>query len=103
LNAIDAMPGGGKLTVAAKLEDSGATKPAVVITVADTGFGIAADDLPKVFKPFYTANKRRGLGLGLPICERIINNHGGRIHVQSQRGEGTTFQISLPLEHNRRD
>jgi two-component system, sporulation sensor kinase E len=98
LNAIDAMPDGGTLTVAAKpvLATTGAPQE-VVISICDTGFGIAAEHLPKIFLPFFTAKKRRGLGLGLPICERIIKNHGGRIKVESQPGQGTTFEIYLPV------
>jgi two-component system NtrC family sensor kinase len=98
LNAIDAMPEGGKLIVEAELAQSGDTAPMVVITVADTGFGIAETDLPKIFQPFFTAKKRRGMGLGLPICQRIINNHGGKIVVESVPGAGSTFKIYLPSE-----
>ena len=99
LNAIDAMPNGGQLTVAARLtEDAGA--PEIVITVSDTGFGIEASALDKIFQPFYTAKKRRGLGLGLPTCERIVKNHGGNITVESHPGNGTSFAIHLPLPQN---
>jgi len=95
LNAIDAMPGGGRIVVAADAEGA---PPALVLSVADSGIGIEKDFLSKIFQPFYTAKKRRGLGLGLPICERIVDNHGGRIEVKSRPGEGTTFTVYLPLE-----
>jgi two-component system, NtrC family, sensor kinase len=100
LNAIDAMPEGGKLIVEAGMERTDGMPPMVVITVADTGFGIAATDLAKIFQPFFTAKKKRGMGLGLPICQRIVKNHDGRIEVESQSGRGTSFKIHLPLEHN---
>jgi PAS domain S-box-containing protein len=97
-NAIDAMPEGGMLTVSAKLSRSAPGGPQeVAITVSDTGFGIPPEDLPKIFQPFFTARKKSGLGLGLPICDRIIKNHGGRIKVESQPGQGTTFEIYLPV------
>ena len=98
LNAIDAMPEGGKLIVEAKIAPSDGMAPVAVITVADTGFGIAESDLPKIFQPFFTAKKRRGMGLGLPICQRIVKNHGGRIEVDSESGKGTIFKIHLPSE-----
>ena len=99
-NAIDAMPEGGILTVGAKLSLGAPGGPQeVAITVSDTGFGIPPEDLPKIFQPFFTARKKSGLGLGLPICDRIIKNHGGRIKVESQPGRGTTFEIYLPVAH----
>jgi PAS domain S-box-containing protein len=100
LNAIDAMPEGGQLIVEAAIAQSPDTAPVVVITVADTGFGIAETDLAKIFQPFFTAKKRRGIGLGLPICHRIVKNHGGRIEVESQPGTGSTFKIYLPSEQS---
>jgi two-component system, chemotaxis family, CheB/CheR fusion protein len=101
LNAIDAMPDGGTLTVRASegLESVGNEKQnMVIISVTDTGFGIEPENVPKIFHPFFTAKKKTGLGLGLPICERIVKNHGGKIEFESQPGTGTTFKIYLPLK-----
>ncbi|HEV8344776.1 MAG TPA: MEDS domain-containing protein [Candidatus Binatia bacterium] len=106
LNAIDAMPEGGKLTVGAALtpsvegegkRDGDGKVKGVTIWVTDTGFGIQETDLPRIFQPFFTAKKKRGLGLGLPVCDRIVKNHGGRIEVESRPEQGTTFKIYLPL------
>ena len=93
LNAVDAMPKGGTLSVGAARQAS----DGMLITVTDTGIGIDADLLPRIFQPFFTSKKRRGLGLGLPICDRIVKAHGGKISVKSRPGEGTTFEIYLPL------
>ena len=98
LNAVDAMPPGGKLTVGAKmLPHSNGNQPLLVMSIADTGFGIEEENQGKIFLPFFTAKKTKGLGLGLPICERIIKNHGGKIEFSSVAGQGTTFRIYLPL------
>jgi len=94
LNALDAMPKGGTLTIGASIDSSNQ----LTMTVADTGIGIDADLLPRIFQPFFTSKKRRGLGLGLPICARIVKSHGGRIEVDSEPGRGTIFKIHLPVE-----
>ena len=91
------MPEGGELRVEAKIAKSDDAAPVMLIIVADTGIGIEEMDLERIFQPFFTAKKSRGMGLGLPICQRIIKNHGGRIEVRSQPGEGTTFNIYIPL------
>jgi two-component system NtrC family sensor kinase len=87
------MPKGGILTVAARQDRANG----LTITVADTGIGIEPDVLPRIFQPFFTSKKRRGLGLGLPICDRIVKAHGGRIQVESVPGKGTTFTLRLPI------
>src|SRR6266511_3091096 len=96
LNAVDAMPTGGKLTVGAVRDSTNR----ITITVSDTGYGIDAETARKIFQPFFTAKKRRGLGLGLSICDRIVKAHGGKITLQSKPGEGTTFAVRLPLDSN---
>jgi PAS domain S-box-containing protein len=93
LNALDAMPQGGQLRMAASLD----SPEWLSLVVSDTGFGIDDDARGKIFKPFFTAKKRKGLGLGLPISERIVKAHGGSILVESTPNRGTTFQVRLPV------
>jgi signal transduction histidine kinase len=89
-NALDAMPDGGELWIAAERVDDG-----ILLTIRDTGHGIPTDRLALIFEPFYTT-KGEGTGLGLSITHTIITSHGGRIEVQSQEGEGTEFKVYLP-------
>jgi PAS domain S-box-containing protein len=103
LNAIDAMLDGGTLRVNVEMKPGDGTCSMMTIKVVDTGFGIEEKDLPKIFQPFFSAKKKRGWGLGLPICERIVRNHGGKIEVQSRPGQGTSFTIHLPLDQRRVD
>ncbi len=91
MNAIDAMPDGGVLTIGAVQADSN-----VKITVKDTGAGIPADKLNHIFTPFYTS-KKNGTGLGLSIVKEITDLHHGTVEVQSTLGQGTQFSIQLPL------
>jgi signal transduction histidine kinase len=93
LNAIQAMPGGGKLTLRTSFSDGW-----FKIEVRDTGYGISKDNMPKLFTPFFTTKHEiKGVGLGLAVSYGIIQRHLGRIEVQSQEGEGTTFTLHLPV------
>lgn len=94
-NAVDAMPEGGVLTVCvhAQSESGG-----VVIEFADTGRGISDVDLKKVWKPFFTSKAEgKGAGLGLSICSRIVEEHGGTIALESEVGKGTCVRLALPV------
>lgn len=68
----------------------------LVFTVADTGVGISPDALKRIFQPFFTT-KAHGIGLGLPITRRLIEDHGGTLSVESQLGKGTIMTVCLPL------
>jgi len=92
INALQAMPDGGRLNVTSRVSSAGE----VEIAIADTGAGIAPEDLPKLFDPYFTT-KVRGFGLGLTIVERIIQEHGGTVEVASELGSGATFTIKLPV------
>jgi PAS domain S-box-containing protein len=91
-NAIDAMPEGGKLSIS-----SMNTQQEVSISVRDTGFGIPQDMMEKIWTPLYMTTAK-GIGLGLPICRRIVEAHGGSISVESTVGKGTTFTLKLPIQ-----
>ncbi|HBA87513.1 MAG TPA: histidine kinase [Geobacter sp.] len=90
-NALEALPDGGRISVATELRGEEA-----VITVSDDGPGIAAEDIPLIFEPFFT-RKGAGTGLGLSISQRVVEEHQGKIRVQSRPGEGTRFTIELPI------
>ena len=96
LNGVDSMEEGGVLTVSTRSNPVRADE--VVIEIADTGHGIPAADLPKIFEPFYTTKPPgRGTGLGLSICYGIVEQHVGRIEVDSEPGLGTSFRLYLPV------
>jgi len=95
LNAIQAMPEGGRLILRTSADDS-----QFKIEVQDTGCGISLENMRKLFTPFFTTKgKGKGVGLGLAVAYGIIQRHHGRIEVQSKEGKGTTFTIYLPLHH----
>jgi two-component system cell cycle sensor histidine kinase/response regulator CckA len=96
LNARDAMPTGGVLRVSTAARAS-TTGDQAVVRVADTGTGIPADSLPRIFDPFYTTKDAgKGTGLGLATAFGIVAQHGGRIDVSSRVGSGTAFEVVLP-------
>lgn len=90
INAVQAMPHGGKLNVTLYPDDSH-----LRIEFADNGPGIAAENLAQIFEPYYST-KETGIGLGLPLTKKIIEEHGGQITVASELGKGTTFTVTLP-------
>jgi signal transduction histidine kinase len=95
LNAEQAMPDGGTLTLIGRLESASPTEHWVCLDVIDTGHGISPEQLPKLFQPFHTT-KANGHGLGLATTKKIVLAHGGGIEVQSEPGRGTKFTIRLP-------
>ena len=107
-NAAEAMPEGGKLTIST--ENRYIDRPVrgyedvvegdyVVLTIADTGTGIAPDDIEKIFEPFYTKKKmgRSGTGLGMAVVWGTVKDHNGYIDIQSTEGKGTTFTLYFPV------
>jgi two-component system, sporulation sensor kinase E len=90
-NAMQAMTKGGTLTVA-----TGETSEAVWASVSDTGGGIPQEQINRIFEPFYTT-KQKGSGLGLMIVQRILREHGGRVELESNLGQGTLFRLWFPL------
>ena len=95
LNAIQAMPAGGFLTIDTNSVATADGKDMVEITVTDTGPGIPAEQVDDIFNPFFTS-KEKGTGLGLAVTNKIIEDQGGDVRVQSERAQGTAFTISLP-------
>jgi PAS domain S-box-containing protein len=91
-NSFDAMPEGGTLTIASR-----EVKGNLELSFADTGVGIPKEKMDKLWMPFFTT-KAKGMGLGLPICKRIVEAHGGEILVESVEGRGTKFTLLLPIK-----
>jgi signal transduction histidine kinase len=94
LNAAQATPEGGHITVSATRSPS---EEVLEIQVTDTGCGISPEVLPHVFEPFFTTKRGKGTGLGLSISQTYVRNHHGEIQIESQMGTGTTVRITLPI------
>jgi signal transduction histidine kinase/CRP-like cAMP-binding protein len=94
-NAADAMPEGGTLTIRTRTVDT-----LLAVEVTDTGIGIPEDIRSHLFEPFFTHGKKHGTGLGLSIVRKIIEDHHGRVEVESVPGSGSTFRILFPLPHS---
>jgi signal transduction histidine kinase len=91
LNALQAMPDGGRLTIKSDARD----REWLTVSITDTGVGIAGENIEKIFEPLFT-DKAKGIGLGMAITKTFVEGHGGTISVQSEIGKGTTFTIKLP-------
>ncbi len=90
INAFDAMPHGGRLSVSSAMSDG-----QVAITVRDSGSGMSTDQMKRLYHPFYSTKTGHGMGLGLSVCHSIIRSYGGHIVVESEVGQGTAFQITI--------
>lgn len=94
MNAIDAMPAGGELTIAMRQEAR--QQPGVLLTFSDTGKGISPENLNRIYEPFFTNGKAKGVGLGLTITHDIVERHGGQLTVSSPPGSGAVVDVWLP-------
>jgi len=94
INALQAMPNGGELILTA-----GTTENSAVVDVIDTGSGIPAEAIDKIFQAYYST-KKGGTGLGLAMAQRIVREHGGQLTVSSEMGKGSDFRLALPLVGN---
>jgi signal transduction histidine kinase len=93
------MPNGGTLTVTTRKEILYDNTPYLILEIADNGLGIPEDKTKMIFEPFFTTKVLgRGTGLGLPICKKIVEDHGGFIRFESKVGIGSTFSLYFPYK-----
>ena len=95
VNAIHAMPDGGKLRLVSRDEKLDG-RDGIRVDVTDTGIGMTPEVLSRIFDPFFTTKRRQGTGLGLSISQTLVRRQGGALTVESKPGQGTTFSIWLP-------
>ncbi len=101
INANAAMPDGGELRVASRLDEG---ENSIIVTIEDTGIGIPPQNLERIFEAFFTTKEgENSVGLGLSICYALIEQHQGKINVASEVGKGTTFNIQLPVIASTKD
>jgi signal transduction histidine kinase len=101
INANAAMPDGGELRVASRLDEG---ENSIIVTIEDTGIGIPPQNLERIFEAFFTTKEgENSVGLGLSICYALIEQHQGKINVASEVGKGTIFNIQLPVIASTKD
>jgi len=102
MNAAHSIRQDGLITLSTRMKQEDDQKIAI-IEISDNGHGIAEKDLPFIFEPFYTTKEKgKGTGLGLHMVDNVVNNHSGKIEVNSTLGEGTCFRILLPYKDKQR-
>jgi len=94
-NAVEAMPHGGELSITAEIPDDDDADH-LILSISDTGCGISEQDIDRIQQPFVTT-KPKGIGLGIPICRKIVEEHHGSIQIRSEVNQGTTAEIALPV------
>jgi signal transduction histidine kinase len=99
LNAVQAMDKGGDLMVSTRVREAGSKEQGgfIEVSIADTGPGIPEKNLEKIFEPLFST-KVKGTGLGLSVCASLVEGHGGKIEVESEKNKGTVFRVALPIK-----
>ena len=98
VNALDAMPGGGKLSIKTFISEGEDNRSFPAVVFRDEGCGIPANIIKKVFDPFFSTKGVKGTGLGLSVSYGIVEQHGGRMEIRSEEGKGTEVTVYLPVK-----